>query len=307
MSAPDNAPPAVPEPAPAPAALEPPAPAAADPVGTAVPTEATDPVQATETTESIAPARVRRMPRAMTVALAATGLLAVTAASAAVTVAVGRPDRTAPVAAAAPSAAASPSASPSASAPASASPAASSAAPAPTPSSTVHGTVSGGTHGGDIRYFLLPLPAGAESYGSADGTSLSTKEVSEQFSNSDEMPDILKSYGYRNDAAERRYRTADGSQEVYVRILRFSGRSMAKEFADGLKFKSGDSFDIDGDGNAQGVMIKPEQEAWTGEMIGVSFSGDIEYEVKVYVKGTPDKALLVDAMKRQRERLATGG
>ncbi|GAA5006376.1 hypothetical protein GCM10025734_46450 [Kitasatospora paranensis] len=171
----------------------------------------------------------------------------------------------------------------------------------------MHGTVSGGIHGGDLRYFLLPMPAGAESYGSADGTTLSTKDVAAQFSNADEMPSILSSYGYRDDAAERRYRTVDGSSEVHVRLLRFKSRQMAKAFADGSKYSSAHPFDIDGDSSAQGYMMKPEQEAWTGEMVGISFSGDIEYEVTVDVKGTPDKALLVDAMRRQRERLASGG
>jgi hypothetical protein len=42
-------------------------------------------------------------------------------------------------------------------------------------------------------------------------------------------------------------------------------------------------------------------------MIGVSSTGDVEYEIRVYVKGTPDKALLADAMKRQRDRLGSGG
>jgi hypothetical protein len=254
------------------------------------------------------PAGVRRRPRALSVALATAGLLAVTAASATVTVAVGRPDGVPQVVAAAPAATASAAASPSGAA-ASPSAAASSAAPtpAPTPSSTVHGTVSDGVHGGDLRYFLLPMPAGAESYGSADGTTLSTKDVADEFGNADEMPSILRSYGYRDDAAERRYRTADGTSEVHVRLLRFKSRQMAKAFADGSKYSSGHPFDIDGDSGAQGYMMKPEQEAWTGEMVGISFSGDIEYEVTVDVKGTPDKALLVDAMRRQRERLASGG
>lgn len=171
----------------------------------------------------------------------------------------------------------------------------------------MHGTVDGSTHGGDIRYFLIPMPAGAESYGSADGTSLSTKEVAAEFNNADEMSSVLDSYGYQGDAATRHYRTLDGQQEVSTRLLRFKSRQMAKEFAKGMSFKSGDTFDVDGDSDAQGVLLKPEQQAWTGEMIGVSYVGDIEYEVTVMVKGTPDKALLVDAMKRQRDRLAAGG
>ncbi|MEV7178810.1 hypothetical protein [Kitasatospora sp. NPDC093679] len=247
---------------------------------------------------------VRQLPRAARVVLAAVGLLAVTAASATATVAVGRSDDP-PRAVAAPSAA--PAATVSATPSPTPSPAAPSPSPTPSPASTVHGTVDGSTHGGDIRYFLLPLPAGAESYGAPDGTTLSTDDVAGQFGNASEMPEILRSYGYKDDAADRRYRTADGTQEVYVRLLRFKSRQMAKEFADGLSFKHGDTFDIAGDDNAKGIMLKPEQEAWTGKMVGVSFSGDVQYEITVYVKGTPDRALLVDAMKRQRERLATGG
>jgi hypothetical protein len=240
------------------------------------------------------------------VALASVGLLAVTATSATVTVAVGKPDAKPRAVAAAPKSSASPTAStgPSPSATPSAAPKPSLA---PTPSSTVHGTVDGSTHGGDIRFFLVPMPAGSESYGSADGTTLSTKDVCAEFSNASEMPDVLNSYGFRDDAAERRYRTADGQQEVLSRLLRFKSRQMAKEFADGMSFKSGDAFDIDGDDGAKGIMMKPEQEAWTGKMVGISYVGDIEYQVTVYVKGTPDKALLMDAMKRQRDQLANGG
>ncbi|MFJ8040253.1 hypothetical protein ACIRBX_07045 [Kitasatospora sp. NPDC096147] len=258
----------------------------------------------------------RRMPRALGVGLAVAGLLAVTAASATVTVLVGKPDGgkavAAPVApstgSAAPGASASPSTSASASATPSQSPSPSqSPTSKPKPSSTLHGTVDGATHGGDLRFFLLPMPEGAESYGPADGVKLSKDEVAEQFSNAAEMGEVLDSYGYRNDAAFRRYRTADGQQEVDVRLLRFKSRQMAKEFAGGMETDRGESFAIDGDPDGRGIMLKPEQEAWTGEMLGISSVGDVEYEVTVYVKGTPDKAALQDAMKRQRERLSSGG
>ncbi|AUG78740.1 hypothetical protein CFP65_3970 [Kitasatospora sp. MMS16-BH015] len=252
-------------------------------------------------------AAVRPRPRRAAVALAVAGLLAVTAVSATVTVAVGRPAGRKPVAAAksaAPTVSSSPSAGPT---PSPAVTPTQSAAPAPAPSSTVHGTVDGSTHGGDLRYFLLPLPDGAEVYGSADGLSLSQKDVSAEFGNADQMGQVLDSYGYQDDAATRHYRTADGRQDVTTRLLRFKSRQMAKEFARGMSFKKGDSFEIDGDGDAQGVQLTPEQQAWTGELIGVSSVGDVEYEVTVMVKGTPDKALLVDAMKRQRDRLASGG
>ncbi|MGK4582248.1 hypothetical protein [Kitasatospora sp. HPMI-4] len=233
------------------------------------------------------------------------GLLAVTAASAAVTVAVGRPTahpavtavRPAPsVTAAAPSASRGPSAAPS-----------TSAAPVPSPSSTLHGTVNGSTHGGDIRYFLLPVPDGAEPYGPTDGTGLSVKDIAAEYSNAGDIPAVLDSYGYQDDGATRRYRTADGKQEVEVRLLRFKSRAMAQEFARSETFKNGESFGIDGDDSAQGYLLKPRQEAWTGNLVGVGYAGDIEYQVTVSVKGTPDKSQLMDVMKRQRERLSAGG
>ncbi|MER8183402.1 hypothetical protein [Kitasatospora sp. NPDC094015] len=304
------APPVAPAPAPQPVALDKadPAPAPADP---AHPVDPLDPAlldAAALDGDAAAPQPSRGLNRGARVALAVAGLLVVTATSTAVTVAVGKPD-TAPRAVAA-----APTAAPTASASASPTPtsvptpsASTPPPPAPKPSSTLHGTVNGDKHGGDLRFFLIPMPDGAESYGSSDGVQLSTDEVSKEFGNADEMPRILKSYGYQDDAAERRYRTADGKQEVEVRMMRFKNRDMAKEFAKGMTFDTGDTFDVDGDGAARGIMMKPEQEAWTGQMLGVSFVGDVEYEVTVYVKGTPDKALLADAMRRQRERLGSGG
>ncbi|KJK56348.1 hypothetical protein [Saccharothrix sp. ST-888] len=167
--------------------------------------------------------------------------------------------------------------------------------------------MNGGTHGGDLRYFLLPMPDGAEPYGSPDGTELSVKDIAARYSNSGEIPAVLDSYGYQDDGALRRYRTADGKQEVETRLLRFKSRSMAKEFAKSETFKNGQNFGIDGDGEAQGYLMKPGQEAWTGRLVGVGYVGDVQYQVTVFVKGTPDKSQLMDVMKRQRERLSDGG
>ncbi|MDH6577450.1 hypothetical protein [Kitasatospora sp. MAP5-34] len=260
--------------------------------------------------EPEASAGARKLPRAVGIALATAGLLAVTATSAAVTVAVGKPDRSprAVVLASAPHSVPTPTTAPAPTAGATPVPLPSTPpAPAPAPSSTVHGSVDGDTHGGDIRYFLLPIPAGGESYGSTDGVTLTSKEVASEFGNADDMGHVLDSYGYQDDAAVRHYRSADGQQEVTSRLLRFKSARMAKEFAKGMSFKSGDSFDIDGDSAAQGIVVKPDQDGWLGELIGVSSVGDVEYQVTVLVKGNADKALLMDAMKRQRDQLANGG
>lgn len=250
----------------------------------------------------------RRLPRAATVALATVGLLAITAASAAVTVVVGKPAqaRTVAAAGAAPaSAAATPSASPSASAAATPTDTPSPSL-VPSPSSTLHGTLSGSTHGGDLRYFLIPIPDGGESYGSADGTVLTTDDLAKQYDNSSDIKGILGSYGYQ-ESVYRQYRTADGSMEVSSRLIRFSSRDNARQFAASAGFSKGDSISVDGDSEARGFVFKPDQQAFSGHLVGVAYVGDVEYEVTVDVKGDPDKALLSDAMKRQRDRLSSAG
>ncbi|MFJ9775840.1 hypothetical protein ACIRVF_32155 [Kitasatospora sp. NPDC101157] len=305
MSAPENESAAFADPPPEPAAAvtEPaavPAPAAVDVPGpAAAPEAAAAPAPAPD--RAAAP---RRLPRAVAVALATAGLLAVTAASAAVTVAVGKPDSR-PAAAPAPRAtAASPSAG------ASATP---SAVPVPTvvpsepaPASTVKGTVSNGKHEGDLRYFLLPIPAGGESYGPADGMPMTRDDVSEIFGKQDDIDTILNRLGYR-DGATRTYRTADGKAQVTVTLLHFGSADTASRFVQGYSIKSQEPIDIDGDPNAHGFRRTPKHEAYTGSMTGVSSQGDVQYTIDVDVKGTPDKALLNDLMKRQREWLASGG
>ncbi|MFI2611039.1 hypothetical protein [Kitasatospora sp. NPDC018619] len=256
-----------------------------------------------------APQAPRRLPRAVGVALATAGLLAVTAASAAVTVAVGKPEARSAAAAAAPVTA---GASATATAAASATPSAApvpipTAAPAePAPASTVKGTVSGGKHEGDLRYFLLPIPAGGESYGPADGMTMTDDDVAAIFGKQDGIMDILKSYGYKG-GATRMYRTADGKAEVTVTLLKFGSTAMARDFVKGYEIKSQEPFDLDGDPGGHGYLRKPKQQAFTGSMSGISSQGDVQYTVDVDVKGTPDKALLNDLMKRQREWLTTGG
>ncbi|MFD0410318.1 hypothetical protein ACFVHV_33905, partial [Kitasatospora sp. NPDC127116] len=256
-----------------------------------------------------------RLPRAVGVALATAGLLAVTAASAAVTVAVGKPAARSAAAAPAPSrvaASASASAGATASATASATPSAApvpvpSAAPAePAPASTVKGTVKNGQHEGDLRYFLLPLPAGGESYGPADGMTMTNDDVAALFGKQDGIMDILGSYGYRS-GATRTYRTADGKAEVTVTLLKFGSTAAARDFVKGYEVKSLSPFDIDGDPGGHGYLQAPKQQAYTGSMSGISSQGDVQYTVDVDVKGTPDKALLNELMKRQREWLTTGG
>lgn len=297
LSAPENAPENAPESAPI---------SVPESVPEPVPEPLPEPTAEVEVESGLVQEPVaRKLPRAVVVALTVTGLLAVTAASATVTVAIGKPDRKPHTVAAAPTA--SGSASPSPSATPSPTP-----TPTPTPTqvpspvSTLHGTVNGNTHGGDLRFFLLPMPAGAESYGSADGVEVGRDEVKKDFESDSAGEESLNYLGFK-EGATRRYRTADGQQEVEVRMLRFKSAADARRFADGMSFKDAQEFDIDGDSKGKGILLKPKQEAWTGRLVGISSLGDVEYEITVLVKGTPDKAPLQDAMKRQRERLNSGG
>ncbi|BAJ29854.1 MULTISPECIES: hypothetical protein [Kitasatospora] len=245
-------------------------------------------------------------------ALSVAGLLAVTAASAVVTVAVGKPDRADRAVAAAPAPSGS-GASPSASASASAAPTPTPSPtpstpppppPAPRPSSTLQGSVSGGKHSGDLRYFLLPVPDDADPYGSPDGAMMSMEDLQAQYSKNVDIKSVLDSWNFK-DAATRTYRTRDGKSEVRIDLKRFSRTDRAQGFADNSSFDQ-DSFDIAGVSNAKGYIFKPEQQAYTGHLIGIGVVGDVVYEVTVDVQGDPDKALLADAMKRAHDRLANG-
>jgi len=282
----------------------------AEPDPTAVAVEPTptavEPVDAVVPAEQ-APAGPKKLPRAATVALAVAGLLAVTAASAAVTVAVDKPgdvSRTAAAPAATASAstgAASPSASAAPSPTATPTP---TPTVAPKPTSTLKGSVSGGKHGGDLRYFLVPVPDQADPYGSPDGADMTMDDIAAHYSKGTDIKGILDSWGFKG-AATRTYRTRDGKVEVVSEIKQFGRSDRAEGFAKSSTFK-GDSFDVDGVDGAKGYVFKPEQQAYTGELIGIGVEGDIVYEITVLVKGDPDRALLADAMKRQRDRLVNG-
>ena len=245
----------------------------------------------------------RRLPRALTVVLATVGLLAVTAGSAAVTVAVGRPGPGGPVAQADRAATVSPSPaaslSPSATNPAPPSPTAS-----PTPRSTVTGTVSNGNHTGDLRFFLLSTPGDAEVYGDADGTALSLAQLAKGFGNPAETKGILRDYGFRS-AAYRTYRTKDGAAEVTIRLIRFGSADKARWFAEGMSM-GGTAFAVPEVSGARGFLVEPDYKGGTGSLIGLFHQGDVEVQIAVDVKGSPHKATLTKLMKQQYKRLRTG-
>ncbi|AXI78691.1 hypothetical protein C7M71_015920 [Peterkaempfera bronchialis] len=161
-----------------------------------------------------------------------------------------------------------------------------------------------GVHSGDLRFFLLPVPKGAEVYGQPDGTTLSLAAVAKGFDNAGETRRILRDYDFRS-AAYRSYRAEDGSAEVTSRLIRFGSSVRAKWFVQGMSM-GGTAFTVPGVDGARGFLFKPEEEGETGQLIGHFHQGDVEVEITVAVKGNPDKALLADLMKRQQKRLSTG-
>lgn len=96
----------------------------------------------------------------------------------------------------------------------------------PAPTTTVRGTVSNGRHDGDLRFFLLPIPEGGESYGPADGIPVTDEDMADQISGGAEIMTALRAFGYK-DAATRTYRTKDGKAEVTVTLLRFTTAARA--------------------------------------------------------------------------------
>jgi hypothetical protein len=136
--------------------------------------------------------------------------------------------------------------------------------------------------------------------------SMTRKDLGEMFGKPDDVDGIINDLGYK-DGAVRTYRTADGKAEVTVTLLHLGSADIASRFVQFYNIKSQEPIDIDGDPNAHGFRKKPKNEAFTGSMTGVGSQGDVQYTIDVEVKGTPDKALLNDVMKRQREWLASGG
>ncbi|WSR39288.1 hypothetical protein OG196_09350 [Kitasatospora purpeofusca] len=252
--------------------------------------------------------RRRKMPRSVAAALVTAGLIAVTTTSAIITIAVTKPDDRRAVTSAGdpPKAIASPTTASTPPGPVPSTPAAAphTAPSVPAPASTVKGTVSGGRHEGDLRYFLLPIPAGGESYGPADGMPTTDKDLSAIYEDGLDIMGILRSYNYK-DGATRTYRTADGKAEVTVTLLRFRSAADASDYAKNHTM-DGDPVEIAGDPAAHGFVRKPKEQAYTGSTSGISVQGDVEYKVDVDVKGTPDKALLNEVMKRQRDWLTSG-
>jgi hypothetical protein len=301
--------PAVPESAPALATAPAPAPASA-PASASVPAQTPAPVGAFPPVPPPPPgyqpwpvqpqASGPRSRKPVYLALAVAGWLVVAAGTATTVVAVGSGD-TATVAAAAPapSASATPSSTPSSAAP--------SPTPtvAPTPTSNVKGWVTGSTHHGDLRFFLLPVPADAAAYGNLDGDRLSVSELAKELGNPTTSKRILNDYG-AGGGATRTYRTNDGTLTVMTELIQFDGPGHAGDWVSGMTFDKATSFTVGGIQAAQGFALDPTGSDTNGQLIGISHVGDVEYEITVEGTGKLAHSLLTPLMQREEQRLSSG-
>jgi hypothetical protein len=171
----------------------------------------------------------------------------------------------------------------------------------------VTGKVANGLHSGDIRYFLLPVPADGSVIGTPDGDTLTAAQVSQLYSNSADVLKSLQRLNYK-DGATRRYQTADGKYHVWSRILHFAAADAAQAWALGDKPKpEWTEFAIPGYPDEKGYDIS-SVDATTGEarLRAVGFRGDVFFEVDVFGEPPVDHTVLVDRVRKQIARLDTG-
>ncbi|MEZ0064237.1 hypothetical protein ABIA32_000215 [Streptacidiphilus sp. MAP12-20] len=241
------------------------------------------------------------------VALAVAGWLVLAAGTAGAVVAVGGSGPTHTTALGpGPSSSAAPSGKASATPTATPSPAPTTQAPAPSPTSTVKGSVSGNSHSGDLRFFLLPVPDGAQVFGDVNGNSESLGDIAKSMNNPSTSRRILNDFGCKG-GAYRSYRTNDGAWTVNVQLIQFDGTTHASDWVSGLSFAHGNTFDIAGVSQAKGQSIDPSSSNGNqGVVIGISHDGDVEYEIDISGPGTPSRALLTQLMQRQEQRLSNG-
>ena len=253
-----------------------------------------------------APAKPRSR-TTMYASLAVVGFLAIVAGTAGTVVAVGKPGGSSAQAASVPSARATHSA------PASPSPTAAPTTPAPvvvptvapSPTSTVHGSVDGDSHTGDLRFFLLPIPAGGQVIGDADGTTESVSTLSKEMSDPSQGLGALKSWNCTGGAI-REYRSPDGTLTITTELKHFDSDSDASGWVSGLTFGHATSFSVPGIGDATGWAYDPSDPTGYGNIIGVSHDGDVEYEINISGTGKIAHSLLLPLMKREEQLLSTG-
>jgi hypothetical protein len=194
---------------------------------------------------------------------------------------------------------------------AAASPSGSAQAGAATPSagSTESGGLAGqvtkaGLHTGDLRYFLLPVPAGADDYGDPDGSVLSADDIAVASADQGGTRSALTTYGFRA-GAYRTYLTADGATEVTVKLARFAGPGQAAAYYSSLS-SQGTALTLGTAYPARGYQLASGSAESSDAELAVSYQGDVQITVTMTGGHDPSGSLLRGLLDAQYQRLATG-
>jgi hypothetical protein len=194
---------------------------------------------------------------------------------------------------------ASAAASASASASGSAAPTAS-AAPGTAPT----GAVSDGVHSGDLRYFLIPPPAGADVYGDPAGSADTAADVAAADADQDKAARALSAYGFRA-AATRTYLTADGVTEVTVELVRLRGTDQAAAYYAASGYQA-TTLPLPGGYPARGYDLSSGSAESANTLLATSYQGDVHITISVTGGRAPSRALLQHLLDAQHQRLRTG-
>lgn len=173
----------------------------------------------------------------------------------------------------------------------------------PSPSGPV-GRVSHGVHSGDLRYFLLTPPKGADTYGDENGTALNADDIAAYSRDEAATSRVLKRYRYRT-GAYRTYLTADGESEVTVRLARFSDAGNAAAYYNAFTY-GGRKFTMTGGHPSRGYDLASGSDESTDALLAVSYQGDVHITITVTGGHTPDRTLLQSLLDQQYQRLAKG-
>jgi hypothetical protein len=176
---------------------------------------------------------------------------------------------------------------------------------APAPAVTVHGSVDGDSHSGDLRFFLLPLPSGAQPINDVDGTTESLGVLSKEMADPSQGLAELKSWNCTG-GATREYRSSDGTTTIRTELLHFGDADEADGWTSGLSFGNGTSFSVPGVDDAKGWAFDPSDSYGFGSITGVSHVGDVMYEIEIDGTGKIPHSLLTPLMNREEQLLRTG-
>ena len=242
---------------------------------------------------------------ALYVSLAVAGFLVIAAGTAGTVVALGSPQGgSVSVQAAAPKVAATPSPSATAAAPATTAPV---VVPtiAPSPTSSVKGSVDDGSHSGDLRFFLLPIPDGAQPIDDATGSLESLKQLSQNMDDPSQGLADLKSWNCTG-GAFRAYRSSDATMTITTELLHFADGSDASGWFSGFRYEGGSSFSVSQVPDSGGWEFDPSGGDTFGSLHGYGYDGDVMYEIDIDGPGKIPHSLLIPLMQRERKLLSTG-